>query len=319
VEIAILVFALFVAIVWGLYWIFIVRPEDLADRAVRRRLTERKTRALATTLLHARQSVGSIPFVDALVTRLSGALAPLHQLTERAGGSLTVQNVLLISAVGASAALLVVMVLTNSVLGAVAGALAMAFAPVAYLRIAARRRMKVFEEQFPEAVDFIGRALRAGHTLPTALQLVSEEMPNPVAGEFGLLADQQNYGMPMPDALRAFATRIPLVDARFFATAVLTQREMGGNLSEVLDNLSSVIRERFKVKRQARAVSAHGRITAVVLGCLPPAIGGILFMLSPQHMGLLISDPIGVNMLLGGLFLQVIGVVWIRRVIDVDY
>jgi tight adherence protein B len=319
VEIAILVFALFVAIVWGLYWILIVRPEDQAERAVRRRLTERKAHALATTLLRARQTVGAVPFVDALVTRLSGTLQPLQRLIDRAGGRTTVRTVVLVSIAAASAMLLIVMVVTDSVLASVALAIGVAFVPVIYLRIAAKKRMAAFEEQFPEAVDFIARALRAGHTMPTALQLVSEEMPNPVGGEFGLLADQQNYGMPMPDALRAFAARVPLVDARFFATAVLTQREMGGNLSEVLDNLSSVIRERFKVKRQVRSVSAHGRITAVVLGCMPPVIAAVLFVLSPQHMGLLFRDPLGINMLLGGLVLQAIGILWIRRVVEVEY
>jgi tight adherence protein B len=177
----------------------------------------------------------------------------------------------------------------------------------------------VFEEQFPEAIDLIARALRAGHALPTALQMVGEEIPDPVGGEFKQLFEQQNYGLSLTDALRNFGGRVPILDARFFVTAVQTQREMGGNLSEVLDKLSAVIRERFKVKRQVRAVSAHGRITGVVLGILPPAVAGILFILSPEHIRLLVDDPLGVYMVVSALILQAIGVLAIRKIVDVEF
>jgi tight adherence protein B len=125
--------------------------------------------------------------------------------------------------------------------------------------------------------------------------------------------------MSLPDALKAFGKRISLIDARFFVTVVLTQRETGGNLSEVLDKLSAVIRDRFKVKRQVRAVSAHGRITGVVLGFLPPTVAAILFVLAPEHMRLLVDDPLGVDMVLAGVVLQVVGVLIIRRIVRVEY
>ncbi len=149
------------------------------------------------------------------------------------------------------------------------------FAMVPYLvvRHMRTRRLEKFEEQFPESIELMARALRAGHTFPTGLQMVAEEMADPVGAEFKLVYDSQNFGMPMSDALKAFAGRIPILDARFFVTAVLTQRETGGNLSEVLDNLASVIRDRFKVKRQVRVVTAHGRITGWILAGLPPAFG----------------------------------------------
>src|SRR5262249_16381340 len=130
---------------------------------------------------------------------------------------------------------------------------------------------------------------------------------------------EQELGMSLPDALKAFGSRIPLIDARFFVTAVLTQREMGGNLSEVLDKLSAVIRDRFKVKRQVRAVSAHGRITGAVLMALPPVTAGVLFMLSPNHIRLLVDDPMGVQMVVAGLALQAVGIVWIRKILQVEY
>src|SRR6185436_4543923 len=136
-------------------------------------------------------------------------------------------------------------------------ALLLAMLPTWYVRNAGKRRVRRFEEQFPEAIDLMARALRAGHALPTALNLVGQEAPEPVRTEFRVLHDEQNYGMPFPEALRSFAARIPLLDARFFVTAVLTQREAGGNLAEVLDGLAALIRERFKLKRQVRTLSAH--------------------------------------------------------------
>jgi len=213
----------------------------------------------------------------------------------------------------------VVRLFTPYSLPALVLAIMAASVPYLFVRHKATKRLALFEEQFPEAIDLIARALRAGHALPTALQMVGEEIPEPVGGEFKFLFDQQNYGLSLTDALRNFGQRVPLLDARFFVTAVQTQREMGGNLSEVLDKLSAVIRERFKVKRQVRAVSAHGRITGVVLGLLPPAVAGVLFVLSPEHIRLLVDDPLGVYMVVGALSLQVIGVVAIRKIVDVEF
>jgi tight adherence protein B len=125
--------------------------------------------------------------------------------------------------------------------------------------------------------------------------------------------------MSLPEAMRDFAERIPLIDARFFVTAVLTQRETGGNLGEVLDNLASVIRERFKVKRQVRVLTAHGRITGWILAGMPPALAAAMFVISPGHMMLLVNDPLGVKMMIGALVLQVIGTLIIRKLVDIPY
>ena len=210
-------------------------------------------------------------------------------------------------------------VVTSLPFAGVLAAVLFASAPLLYVRNVARRRLAKFEEQFPEAIDLIARALRAGHALTTALQLAGDELPEPVGPEFQMLFDRQNYGMSLPDALREFAARIPLLDARFFVTAVLIQRETGGNLSSVLDNLANVIRERFKVKRQVRVMSAHGRITGWALGMLPPVVGALLFMLSPDLMSVLITDPLGNMLLAVGFGLQVIGVLIIRRILDVEF
>jgi tight adherence protein B len=137
--------------------------------------------------------------------------------------------------------------------------------------------------------------------------------------EFRKLYDEQNFGLTLPDALRNFAGRIPVLDARFFVTAVLTQREAGGNLAEVLDNLAKVIRERFKVKRQVRVISAHGRITGWVLTGLPPAAAVATFMLSPLHIETLLGDPLGIRMIITAAVMQVLGALIIRRIVDIEY
>jgi tight adherence protein B len=199
-------------------------------------------------------------------------------------------------------AYLVVKVLTFSTqLGLVAGAVAF-FVPFMYVRHMKGRRLRKFEEQFPEAIDLVGRSLRAGHAFSTGLSMAAEEIPDPVGAEFKLLYE-----------------RIPLIDARFFVTAVLTQRETGGNLGEVLDNLASVIRERFKVKRQVRVLTAHGRITGWILAGLPPSLAAALFIITPEHMMLLVNDPLGVKMIVGALVLQITGTLIIRKLVDIPY
>jgi len=149
--------------------------------------------------------------------------------------------------------------------------------------------------------------------------MVATEMPAPVAEEFRLLYDQQNYGMAFPDALKVFAERVPVIDARFFVTAVLIQRESGGNLAEVLDNLSGVIRERFRVKRQMRVVSAHGRITGWILAGLPPALGIALTAINKEHRELMFGETLGIQMMIGAAILQGIGALIIRKIVNVPY
>jgi tight adherence protein B len=165
----------------------------------------------------------------------------------------------------------------------------------------------------------MARALRAGHAFPTGIQMVADEMPNPIGAEFKLLYDRQNFGMSLNDALKGMAERVPILDARFFTTAVLTQRETGGNLSEILDNLAAVIRDRFKVKRQVRAVTAHGRITGWILSGLPPVLALILTMVSPRFMAPMFTDPLGTKMIMAGLAMQVMGTLIIRKLVNIRY
>ena len=313
------VFVAVVAIVFGAYLLLVVRPEQQQSGAVRRRLRGARPSISKTDLGKTADRLSTLGVLDATLQHWAGVSSPLKRLIDQSGLQMTVGTLVLLCVFCGTVTFAVVRLLTpysipGLVLAFIAGAV-----PFFYVRRKARQRLAQFEEQFPEAIDLIARALRAGHALPTALQLASEEVPDPVGAEFRLLFEQQNYGLSMTDALRAFGERVPLLDARFFVTAVQTQREMGGNLSEVLDRLATVIRDRFKVKRQVRAVSAHGRITGAVLGALPPVVAGVLFILSPEHMRLLVDDPLGVYMVLTALTLQVIGVLIIRRIVDVEF
>jgi tight adherence protein B len=302
------------------YWGLVLREEQQDERVVRRRLRVQRVGNLGASLLKSRESLSSIPALDSALARFEALAGPARDLVARSGLKKMNLGRLVMSSVFAG--LLVTAVVSSMVRSLPAGLVAGVFAaslPFLYVKRAARKRQDTFEEQFPEATDLIARALRAGHALPTALQMVADEIADPVGAEFRLLFEQQNYGLSLPEALRAFGDRVQLLDARFFVTAVLTQREAGGNLSEVLDRLSAVIRERFKVKRQVRVVSAHGRITGVILGALPPVVAGILFLTSPDHIRLLVDDSLGVYMIVFALILQVVGVLIIRRIVNVEY
>jgi tight adherence protein B len=262
--------------------------------------------------------LSSVGPLNAVLVR-SNVSGPLQGLIQRAGAKVSVGTVVLAMACLFFGAFVLVKWLTRYAwLGLPAGLVA-AWIPILVLRFKAYKRITLFEEQFPEAIDLIARALRAGHAFTTGLAMVAEDAPQPVAGEFRTLYDQQNFGMPMPEALKAFAERIPLLDARFFVTAVLTQREAGGNLAEVLDNLGSVIRERFKVKRQIRVLSAHGRITGWVLSAIPPVLAIALLFVTPGHMRLLVDDPLGPPMVLTAIVLQIIGMLIIRKIVNIEY
>lgn len=180
------------------------------------------------------------------------------------------------------------------------------------------KRFHRFEEQFPEALDLVARALKAGHAFANGLKMVADELDEPVGPEFRKTFDEQNYGLPMKDALQNLTDRVPLLDVRFFATAVMIQRDTGGNLSEILENLAHVVRERFKILRQVRVYTAHGRLTGYVLLALPVALAVALSFINPDHMNLLFREHMGQMMLLGAAVMQFIGYMWIRQVIKIE-
>jgi tight adherence protein B len=190
--------------------------------------------------------------------------------------------------------------------------------PFAYLRIKRARRLRKFEEAFPEALDLVARALKAGHAFASGLKMVADEMDEPVGPEFRKTFDEQNFGLPLKDALANLTVRIPSLDVRFFSTAVMIQRETGGNLSEILENLAHVVRERFKILRQVRVHTAHGRLTGYVLLALPVFLAIALSFISPEHMQLLFREPLGHKMLAATVVMQTVGYFWIRQVVKIE-
>jgi len=309
------------AIVLGVYWIFVVRPERQEHRKVRLRLKigQVVSAARRATLSREVKPQSTIPGLDRLLRRSGRLVSPLNRLIEQADSRLTVGLFLLVSATLCVGVYLAFGLFTPfRALGVVFGGLA-ALGPFVYLRWRRSRRLLQFEEKFPEALDLMARSLRAGHAFTTGVGMVADEIPNPVGAEFRLLHDRQSFGMSLPEALRGFAERVPLLDARFFATAVLTQREAGGNLSEVLDNLAKIVRERFKVKRQIRVVSAHARMTGWVLVCLPPVTALGLMMIVPDTMKVLVLDPLGVRMIVAAIVLQVIGGLTVKKLVNIEY
>ena len=200
---------------------------------------------------------------------------------------------------------------------AIGGAVGFAV-PFVFVRVKRTRRLRAFEEAFPEALDLVSRALKAGHAFATGLKMVADEMPEPIGPEFRKTFDEQNFGLPMKDSLTNLTLRIPLLDVRFFSTAVLIQRETGGNLSEILENLSHVVRERFKILRQVRVYTAHGRLTGYVLLGLPAFLAIALAFINPEHMQLLFTERMGHMMLLATVVMQTIGFLWIRQVVKIE-
>ena len=312
-------FILAMAVVLAGYWFFIVRLESQEKTSIIKRLRGMRLQAKSVNVTRPDEPLSSIPALAALLSRRSHIVNPLQTLLVEAGLKYTVGAFLLASFVfGLSAAVISWMTVKVLAVSLVLG-VAAALIPFVYVRMKRSKRLELFEDQFPEAIDLIARALRAGHALTTGLGMVADEMPAPVGEEFRRLYDEQNFGMSLPDAMRAMARRVPVLDARFFVTAILTQREAGGNLSEVLDNLASVMRERFKLKRQVRVASAHGRLSAWILSLMPPILAAILFTSSPSFMSVLWEDPWGVQLMMVAGVLQIIGTITIARMVRIEY
>jgi tight adherence protein B len=318
VSFAVATFAISLVIIFGAYWALVLRPEQAGKTATMGRIERARERA-APRVVMAQDRLSHIPFLDAVLRHRQDVAGPIDRLITESGLKMTVGTFVLMVIVAGLAGAVLSWTVTHLLFVSVIAGVAAASLPYLYVNRKRTVRLRTFEEQFPEAIDLVSRALRAGHALTTGLGMVPDEIPPPVGEEFRRLYDEQNFGMSLPEAMRAMARRVPVLDARFFVTAVLTQRETGGNLSEVLDRLAGVIRERFKVKRQVRAVSAHGRITGVVLGFLPPVVASLIFIVSPEHIRLLVDDPLGLYMLAGGAVLQVVGVLIIRKIVDVEY
>jgi tight adherence protein B len=193
-----------------------------------------------------------------------------------------------------------------------------ALLPIAFVAFKRKRRLRKFEEHFPEALDLLGRAVRAGHAFTTGLEMISKECAEPLAGEFRTAFEEQNFGLPLRDALLNLTERVPLIDVRFFVTALLIQKETGGNLAEILDGLARVIRDRFRIYREVQVRTAQGRLTAGILIALPIMMLIILSALNPKYVGVLFTDPKGPIVLAIAAIMQVIGSAILWKIIHFE-
>jgi len=197
--------------------------------------------------------------------------------------------------------------------GALAGAI-----PLLYARRQAKGRVRHFEEQFPDCLEFISRSMRAGHAFSVSLEMVHREFPEPLAGEFRRTFEEQNLGQPLEIVLQKLGHRIPSMDVQFFVSAVLLQKRTGGNLAELLDKLAQIIRERFKLRARIRAISAQGMMSGRILSAIPMGVGALMFVVNPDYARFFIDDPAGHEMLAGALAMQLVGYLIIRKIVTIE-
>jgi tight adherence protein B len=239
-------------------------------------------------------------------------------LLERAGSTTSVEGLLLMCAglgIGLGAALLI---LTRFLPFALLAAAIGGYLPIFFLKRKAQRRSDAFEASLPEAIDLLGRAIRAGHPLSAGFKMVAEELKDPISTEFQRTFEEQRFGLPFDDAIIAMADRVQLIDVRILVTAILIQREVGGNLAEVLDNLATVIRARFTIRRQLRVYTAQGRFSGYTLAVLPIIVGFLIYALNPDYMKLLFTHPIGRLLVFLAVVMQIVGFLWIRKIINIE-
>ena len=263
------------------------------------------------------EQLSQIPLLDQLLRR-SERVSAMQKMLAQAGMTLRAGNFIGLCLLCGVLAGLIVLILAKKGEIAWVAMLVGFLLPYSYASYRRNKRFEKFEELFPEAIDTLARAVRAGHAFTTALEMISGEVAEPVSGEFRKLYEEQKFGMPVRDALLNLTERMPLVDVKFFVTAVMLQRETGGNLAEILDNLSYVIRERFKIQRQVRVYTAQGRLTMALLMGMPPIIVVIMLFLNPSFIRPLFSDPLGHTLLVAGIALQTIGYFVIRRIIRIQ-
>lgn len=285
---------------------------------------ERRLRALgaghdgsAQTALLKERMFSQIPFLERLLLSIP-RVRLLDQFILQAGRDWPVSRLLLISLLlGISSLVLLWSLLRQPLLLGLAGAALMGAMPWLYLAGLRKQRLAKMEVQLPEALDLMGRALRSGHAFPSALQMVGDEMADPIASEFKAVHDEVNFGVSLQQALTNLTERVPLTDLRYFVVSVMIQRESGGNLTEVLGNLSRLIRERLKLLAKVRVLSSEGRMSAWILALLPFVLAGLMNIFNPKFMSPLWTDPIGIDIVTYMLVLMAFGVLMLRAIVRI--
>ena len=263
-----------------------------------------------------REVYSDVAFVNSLLRRIK-LTAHLNTLLKQANSTWTVGQLLFSAlAIWAVVGMLSAVYLRSKPMGLVIGLVA-ANAPYIFLVIKRKARLNRFESVLPDAIDLMARALRAGHAVTAAIEMVAREIPNPVGIEFRRVFEEQNFGLPLREALLNLATRVPVPDLQFLVTAMLVQKETGGNLAEVLDKTAAVIRERSRLLGQLRIYTAQGRMTGWILGLLPFIVFAMMNFLNRGYARIMIDDPTGRKAIWLGLGLMTVGAWMIRKIVDI--
>ena len=261
--------------------------------------------------------ISAVPWLDQWLTKVE--LAPrLRRLLYQADLKWTVGGLILMCVALFFVSGWLIYYRTGAILFGVLIGAAIGAAPIGYVIFKKNKRMSKFEQGLPEAIDLIVSALRVGHSLNAATGLVSHECADPVGTEFRICFDEQNYGLELKTAMENMTTRMPAQDLKIMATAILIQRESGGNLAEVLEKTSTVIRERFRLKRQVMTHTAQGRLTGIILTLLPVVLGCLLYTINPKMMSILWTTPIGIKLMYVAGIMIVIGGLIIRKIVNMD-
>lgn len=241
----------------------------------------------------------------------------LRKFLEQADTTVSVPKFLLITVAGGAALASVCFVSSFTMYLSPIGFALGASIPYGYFYLKRGRRLAQFGKSLPEALELMGRALRSGHSLGAGLHLCSTEMKGPLAKEFYRCYEQQNLGIPLEQSLRELTERVPNTDLRFFATAVILQRQTGGDLAEILDKIGYLIRERFKIWGQVQALTGEGRLSGIVLLALPPVLFVVMYRLNPEYVMTLFTDELGRKMLAGAIVMQLLGALVIKKIITI--
>ncbi|WP_164100886.1 type II secretion system F family protein [Candidatus Laterigemmans baculatus] len=246
-----------------------------------------------------------------------GSVPGLSAYLEQANVKLTASQFIGICGGFFAAGMLVIVVTPVPNLLAPFGGLMLTGVPISWLAMKRRKRLARFGKQIPEALELLARSLRSGHSLAAGFGLIASEMDEPISREFGRVFEEQNLGIPLEEALEDLADRIPNMDLRFFATALILQRQTGGDLAEILDKISRLVRERLQIMGQVQALTGEGRLSGVVLLALPPVLFLTMFFLNRDYIMMLFTEPLGRQMLVFALVTQVVGALAIKKIITI--
>jgi tight adherence protein B len=319
VLIAILTFLVVVVVFLGI-WIF--ASAEGSQEQVRKRMSavhkaERRGDVGVGLKLVRDEMMSNVPWLHQMMMKWSWS-SKLQDTLVQAGMTVKPAKLLMISAISGVGSYLLSSFFFPHFYFSAPISIAAAFLPIGFVLFKRRRRLRKFEEHFPEALDLLGRAVRAGHAFTTGLEMISKECAEPLAGEFRTTFEEQNFGLPLRDALLNLAERLPIIDVRFFVTALLIQKETGGNLAEILDGLSRVIRDRFRIYREVQVKTAQGRLTAGILIALPIIMMLVLMAINPKYMSVLFTDPNGPIVLVIAAVLQLIGSAILWKIIHFE-